>query len=56
MSIDEVIKRHVLDVLHKHRGDKRAAAKELGIGVKTLYNWLHRWNEMPPLRKRQEGE
>jgi DNA-binding NtrC family response regulator len=31
----------VLRVLEKHGGNKPAAAAELGISLKTLYNKLH---------------
>ena len=30
----------IVHVLNKHDGDKPAAAKELGIALKTLYNRL----------------
>ena len=31
----------ILHVLNKHEGDKPAAARELGIALKTLYNRLN---------------
>lgn len=43
MTIDEVIKQHTCIVLRKHSGKIQPAAKELGIGLKTLYNWLYKW-------------
>ena len=34
-----------LRVLEKHNGNKPAAAAELGIVLKTLYNKLNQWQE-----------
>ena len=36
---------HILRVLEKHNGNKPAAAAELGIVLKTLYNKLNQWQE-----------
>ena len=36
---------HILRVLEKHGGNKPAAAAELGIVLKTLYNKLNQWQE-----------
>ena len=36
---------HILHVLDKHNGNKPAAAAELGIVLKTLYNKLKQWQE-----------
>lgn len=33
----------VLDALTRLRGDKRAAARALGISPRTVYHLLHRW-------------
>ena len=38
---------HTLRVLEKHNQNKQRAADELGISLKTLYNWL---NEMEKRR------
>jgi len=40
-TLREVEMEHVLRVLEKHGGNKPAAAAELGISLKTLYNKLH---------------
>jgi len=36
---------HILKVLDKHNRNKPAAAAELGISLKTLYNKLNQWEE-----------
>jgi len=36
---------HILRVLEKHKGSKTAAAAELGISLKTLYNKLNQLAE-----------
>ena len=44
-TLDEIEMEHILRVLDKHNGSKPAAAAELGISLKTLYNKLNRWEE-----------
>jgi DNA-binding NtrC family response regulator len=44
-TLKEVEKEHILRVLEKHQGNKVAAAAELGIVLKTLYNKLNQWQE-----------
>src|SRR5207302_11401531 len=41
-TLEEIEKEHVLRVLEKHGGSKTAAAAELGISLKTMYNKLNR--------------
>jgi DNA-binding NtrC family response regulator len=41
-TLEEIEMAHVLRVLEKHRGSKTAAAAELGISLKTMYNKLNR--------------
>jgi DNA-binding NtrC family response regulator len=41
-TLDEIETEHVLRVLHKHGGSKTAAAAELGISLKTMYNKLNK--------------
>jgi transcriptional regulator with PAS, ATPase and Fis domain len=36
---------HILRVLEKHGGNKAAAAAELGISLKTMYNKLNQLQE-----------
>ena len=45
-SLEEVEKRHMLQVLESAGGNKSEAARRLGIGRKTLERKLHQWNEM----------
>mgnify|MGYP001297839677 CR=1 FL=1 len=44
MTLREVERQIVLGVLEKHNGDKRLAAAELGIALKTMYNKLNQYN------------
>jgi DNA-binding NtrC family response regulator len=41
-TLEEIEMAHLLRVLEKHRGSKTAAAAELGISLKTMYNKLNR--------------
>jgi hypothetical protein len=45
-TLAEIEWEHILRVLEKHAGDKPAAAAELGICLKTLYNKLNA--RLPP--------
>ncbi len=40
-TLRDIEMEHILAVLEKHSGNKPAAARELGISLKTLYNKLH---------------
>jgi DNA-binding NtrC family response regulator len=42
-TLREIEMEHILRVLEKHNGNKRTAADELGIVLKTLYNKLNQW-------------
>jgi DNA-binding NtrC family response regulator len=44
-TLHDVEMEHVLTVLEKHGGNKPAAAAELGISLKTLYNKLNQMQE-----------
>jgi DNA-binding NtrC family response regulator len=44
-TLEEVEMEHVLRVLDKHGGSKTAAAAELGISLKTMYNKLNKLQE-----------
>ncbi len=44
-SLRDIEMEHILLVLEKHRGNKPAAAAELGISLKTLYNKLNQMQE-----------
>src|SRR5437588_5630327 len=44
-TLKEIEMEHILKVLEKHNGNKPAAAAELGIVLKTLYNKLNQWQE-----------
>jgi DNA-binding NtrC family response regulator len=44
-TLEEIEMEHLLRVLEKHGGSKTAAAQELGISLKTMYNKLNRLQE-----------
>ena len=44
-TLKEIEMEHILRVLEKHKGNKPAAAAELGIVLKTLYNKLNQYQE-----------
>ena len=44
-TLKEIEMDHIFKVLRKHNGNKPAAATELGIVLKTLYNKLNQWEE-----------
>ncbi len=44
-SLAAIEMEHILRVLDKHNGNKKVAAEELGISLKTLYNKLNKWEE-----------
>jgi DNA-binding NtrC family response regulator len=44
-TLREIEREHLLKVLEKHGGNKPAAAAELGISLKTLYNKLNQLQE-----------
>ncbi|MFO0866647.1 MAG: sigma-54 dependent transcriptional regulator [Gemmataceae bacterium] len=44
-TLKEIEMEHILKVLEKHKGNKPAAAAELGIVLKTLYNKLNQYQE-----------
>jgi DNA-binding NtrC family response regulator len=44
-TLREIEMEHIFTVLEKHGGNKPAAAAELGIVLKTLYNKLNQWQE-----------
>ena len=43
LNLEDLERRAVIDALARHAGDKRAAAAELGIALKTLYNKIERY-------------
>jgi DNA-binding NtrC family response regulator len=44
-TLSEMEMDHILRVVEKHNGNKPAAAAELGISLKTLYNKLNKFSE-----------
>jgi DNA-binding NtrC family response regulator len=48
MSVADTVRNLILATLEGAHGDKRAAAKLLGISLKTLYNRLNVYNASRP--------
>ena len=46
MSVAEVERRLLSATLERFKGDKKRAAKVLGISLKTLYNRLHAYDDL----------
>jgi len=53
LSMDEVEKQYILAVYEKAKNNKTAAAKMLGIGLKTLYRKLAKYGVLP---SNEDGE
>ncbi|MFN0242431.1 MAG: sigma-54-dependent transcriptional regulator [Planctomycetota bacterium] len=47
LSLEELERRAIIKALELHGGDKRVAAAQLGIALKTLYNKLDRYGLRP---------
>jgi len=47
MTLRELKERAVLDAIARHGGNKLAAAAELGVSLKTIYNVLARIRSRP---------
>jgi len=45
-TLEQIEMEHLLRVLEKHKGNKNAAAAELDISLKTLYNKLNKFQEL----------
>jgi transcriptional regulator of acetoin/glycerol metabolism len=43
-SLSDAIRRHVVQVLAKHSGNRQRTARALGVSRATLYKWLKDWN------------
>lgn len=46
-TLAEVEKEHILQVLKAVDGNKSQASRVLGVSIKTLYNKLHEYGQMP---------
>ena len=49
LTLRDVEMQFIQSVLEKHNGNKPAAAKELGISLKTLYNKINQLQQTGPL-------
>ena len=50
MTLHEVIMIEVLRVLKLHRGNKTRTAATLGLSLRTLQNWINRYDELIEFR------
>lgn len=46
MTLAEVEKEHILNMVKYYKGEKMQAAEALGITIKTLYNMLHAYSKL----------
>lgn len=44
-SLADIERTAIEDALRRHKGNRKKAAEELGIGVRTLYDKLKRWSQ-----------
>ncbi len=45
LPLEEVIKKYVMDVLHRFNGNRTKTAEALGISLSTLKRWLKKWSD-----------
>jgi DNA-binding NtrC family response regulator len=50
MTMRQIRSRAIQEALDRRNGDKTAAAKDLGVSLKTLYNWINDDRDAPGLR------
>lgn len=43
MTLEEIEKMYTLSELARHKGNKMATSRSLGLNIKTLYNKLNKW-------------
>lgn len=43
LTLDELHRRYLTQQLAKHGGNKKGAARAMGISLKTIYNWIGRY-------------
>lgn len=51
LTLETAIRKHTLTVLDYTRNNKHEAARLLGVSVKSLYNWLRKWDKLAEYSK-----
>jgi DNA-binding NtrC family response regulator len=54
-TLDEIERRHILDALARHDGNRARAAEELGISVRTLYYRLSAYEKQGHYSRERNG-
>lgn len=47
-TLADIVDETIADRLAEFSGDKVRAAKSLGISVRTIYSYIHRWAALKP--------
>ncbi len=54
-TIEELERKHILDAIERHNGNRTKAAKELGISVRTLYYRLSRYKTLDRIEAKNKS-
>lgn len=58
-QIDELKRKRLKTVLRKVKGNRTFAAEQLGVSVRTVRNWINKFDllsEYPPVRGKPAGQ
>jgi transposase len=57
LNVDNHLKEMTIQAITRTQGCRKAAAKVLGISIRTLRNWINRFelrDKVPPAHRRQK--